>query len=272
MVFQLSHFIKQSIVQKGEKNHLLIFGNTWCLQSLSLSVLWSELLTLVISFRRRYEQTEKTFCTFLEMHVAQRMYHCQLCDYNLIFICITKFHNLKGPTLERSHMPAQNVTRYLLKVVIWRNMNRPTLKRSHLPAQYVIMHLLIVILWRHMERSHLSAQNVSHLPKVVMWQYYMKGPKLEKSHLPTQIVTRHLPLMANWRGMKGPMLEKSHLPAQNVTKHLLMMVIWRHMKGSHWRKASCVYNVWQFIYWKWCFVGAWKEPHWREAIWLLKMW
>ena len=55
-------------------------------------------------------------------------------------------------------------------------------------------------------------------------------------------------------------------------KHLLMMVIWRHMKGSHWRKASCVYNVWQFIYWKWCFVGAEKDPHWREAIWLLKMW
>ena len=140
-------------------------------------------LTWVIFFSRRNK------CTKEKIHFAH-LWKCMMLRECIIVSYLITTWFLKVERNFWSHMPAQDVTRYLLKVVIWRNINGSTLERNHLPAQYVKRYLLTVILWRHMEgptleRSYLPAQNVSNLPKLEMWQY-IKGPKLERSHLPTK--------------------------------------------------------------------------------------
>ena len=79
---------------------------------------------------------------------------------------------MKGPMLEKSHLPAQNVKAFTNDGNL-KTHERLTLEKSQLCVQCVTIHLLKVVLCRCMkgptlERSHLAAQNVIRHSSIVV--------------------------------------------------------------------------------------------------------
>ena len=186
---------------------------------------------------------------------------------------------MKGSTLERSHLPAPNVTSHPTRVVIGRDMEgftgempfscskcdkafnhigdlktheRIQKERSHLPATDVKRHSIRVVIWKHMrgsthERIHKEKQ--------------FSCSKCDKSFNQSGHLKQHERIHTGEKPFACSKFNKSSNPSGELKTH------GRIHKGEKPFPCSRCQDI-QSELW---FEDTWKDPHWREAICLLQM-